>query len=281
MKTDGTDKPDTTAETAQKAQDAMGKRMADMQRKKFETRLAKLVAELNLTPEQQQQLRDSMEKRFEAFGSMFTMGSDPHPEEKIKDTMALMKVDAVDETLTGMLQGDQLAKYQEVKVKDQKTKADAKAMKNLANLSTAVDDLTSEQKDAIYQAYSDEAMKSGSAGQGGISQMYEGMGVQMDDELGLQEVMEQQMESPGFGQQDGNPTDMQGMLKKTIGKKIEDRIATLKPILSEAQLQQYRTHLDDKASGMMNMFGGAVPVDPEGGESHSHDTIYAVPAERK
>jgi hypothetical protein len=249
-------------EAIKNAQEQMGKRMTDAQRKKFEARLVKLTAELNLTPEQQQAVRDAMEKRFDAFGSMFGMGTgDDHSTEKMKDRMALMKGDGVDEALSGMLQGDQLAQYQEVKAKEQKTRSEAKALKDLSNLSSVIDDLTQTQRDAIYQNFTDQAAKAPAPG--AMSQFYEGMGVQMDDELGMQDMMENHMES--FGE-DGNPTDMQKIMKDAMDQKIDARMDALKGNLTDAQMQQYRAHLEEKASSMMAMFGGVSGQAPAASE---------------
>ena len=79
------------------------------------------------------------------------------------------------------------------------------------------------------------------------------MGVQIDDELGVSEIMQEQMESHGDKAPDG---DFKKVIADSIRKRTEERVEALRPVLNEQQLQQYRAHLETKASGMMNMFGG-------------------------
>jgi len=276
---DKTLKVQDPGEAAKKVQQQMSQRMVDTQRKRFETRLAKLAAELNLSAEQQQQVRDGMEKYLTSYGAIFEMDGSEGSTAKLKDTMDLLKTDGMESSLSGVLQGDQIAKYDQVKAKEIATRADAKALKAQSNLFTAVDDLTQAQKDSIYQAYRDEALTSESKPLNSLTQMYEGMGVQIDDELGFQDFMQDKMEQQIADGSVGNsedPKDLRSSMKEMVNQKIEAKLATLKPILTDAQLQQYRTHLEDRASGMLNMFGGVVPE--EGGDAdHGHDTYQVVP----
>lgn len=260
---------DQTKEAIRKSKQDMSKRMTDMQRKKFEARLTKLIADLNLTPEQQQQLRDSMEKRFAALGGVFggDFGDDPS---KMKEMMDLMKSDGVDSALAGILSGDQPAKYEAVKAKDRQNRAEAKALKDLSNLSTVLD-LSPDQRDGVYQALADEAAARAAKKpeNSAMGELYEGMGIQIDDELGLQDLMQEQMEKmTSEGGKDFDQASMGATMKEMVKKRTEERISLLTPYLTPAQVQQYQAHLEAKGAGMMGMFGG-VEVHEDAGSGNS------------
>lgn len=252
-------------EAGKKQQAQMAKRMTDIQRKKFEARLAKLTADLNLTPEQQAQVRAGMEKRFEKMGELFSFNGEPDGE-KMKSLTDIMKEDGLDEATASVLTDEQKKDYTEFKSKERQNRVESRALKDLGNITTALE-LSPEQRDGVYQVLSDEAAKrEDSQKTGGLMSMFtEGMGIQLDDELGVQDLMQEQMEAQMGGSKGGvNMPDMQKKLRESVKQRTQQRIDALKPHLTESQVQQYQAHLEAKSAGMLNMFGG-------GGDEH--DTI--------
>lgn len=243
------------SEAGKEMQKQLANRMTDIQRKKFEARFSKLCAELNLTSDQQAKIRAAMEERFTKMGELFTFDGSGDNTAKMKDLSSLMKSDGLDEATVALLTEDQKAGFDAIKAKERQSRIDSKALKDLGNLGTVLD-LTQEQKDAVYGVLSEQAAKHEDAQKStGMMNMFtEGMGVQIDDELGMSDILQEQMESHG----DNRPPDgdIKKLMADTIKKRTDERVEALRPVLNEQQLQQYRTHLETKAAGMMNMFGG-------------------------
>ncbi|OYV04541.1 MAG: hypothetical protein CFE26_16340 [Verrucomicrobiales bacterium VVV1] len=241
-------------EAGKEMQKQMAKRMTDIQRKKFEARFAKLSAELNLTPDQQAKIRATMEERFSKMGELFTFDGGEGEGEKMKEISALMKSDGLEDATAAVLTDDQKSGFDSIKAKERQSRIDSKALKDLGTLGTVLD-LSQDQKDAVYGVLSEQAAKQEDSNKSThmMNMFTEGMGIQIDDELGIQDLMQDQMENHGHTPPDG---DFKKVMAETIKKRTDERVEALRPVLTEQQLQQYRTHLETKASGMMNMFGG-------------------------
>ncbi len=242
-------------EAGKEMQKQMAKRMTDVQRKKFEARFSKLCAELDLSPDQQAKIRATMEERFTKMGELFTFDGSGDSAAKMKELSALMKGDALNEATAGLLTDEQKSSFDALKGKERQSRIDSKALKDLGNLGTVLD-LTQEQKDAVYGVLSEQAAKQEDSNKSTamMGMFTEGMGIQIDDEIGIQDILQEQMET----HVDGPPAaGMMKTIEETIKKRTDERIEALRPVLTEPQLQQYRTHLETKAAGMMNMFGGS------------------------
>lgn len=241
-------------EAGKEMQKQMAKRMTDVQRKKFEARFSKLCAELNLSPDQQAKIRATMEERFTKMGELFTFDGSGDSAAKMKELSALMKGDALDEATAGLLTNEQKSSFDALKGKERQSRIDSKALKDLGNLGTVLD-LSQDQKDAVYGVLSEQAAKQEDSNKstGMMSMFSEGMGIQIDDELGMSDIIQEQMEN----HVDGPPSaDIKKTIQETIRKRTDERVEALRPVLNDQQLQQYRAHLETKAAGMMNMFGG-------------------------
>ena len=200
----------------------MKQQMIDNERGKFENRFAKLTTELNLSPEQQAKIRAAIEKSLKEMANG-----------EMKDLPELMKAGGLDEVTTATLNEEQKASFAAIKAKERQNRIDSKALKSLADL-TPVLDLNEEQKDAVYGVLSEQAAKqqdgerlSGSIGvpnSGGTS--VRGMG---DSEL-PDSILDHLL----------SPDDLK--------KQNDGKIAAMRPVLTEQQLQQYITHLEKPLS---------------------------------
>lgn len=255
-------------EAMKKGQDQMAKRMTDIQRKKFEARLDKLAADLNLSGEQKDKIRAAMEKRFSTFGELLTNDGDSKNDlDHMKQIGELMKSDGLDTATDGVLTDEQKEQYAAFKGKERQSRIESKAFKDLGNITTVLD-LSADQRDNVYQVLMSEAATREDNQKGGsmMSLFSDGMGIQFDDELGIQDLMQEQMEAQ-MQQQGGEKTsmaDIQKNFRNTVKQRTDAKVESLRPYLSETQLQQYRSHLETKSGGLFNMFGGA--GDDEGGK---------------
>jgi Spy/CpxP family protein refolding chaperone len=248
-----------------KAQEQMAKRLVDMQRKKFEAKLNKLTAELNLTPQQQEKIRATMEKRMTALGTLFNRdpGASPGDREKqMEDLAAVMKSDGFDEATADILTAEQEEAYAGVKAKEREGRIEARALKDLGSLSTVLE-LTPDQRESIYDVLSTEAATREDNQKFGMMNVFsESMGVQIDDELGIQDLMQEHMEN-FQSRGDSDMSDYRSTLREAIKQRTEAKLEALRPHLTETQVEQYRQHLETKAAGAMNMFGGGIDSDDE------------------
>jgi len=246
-------------EAGKKQGEMMAKRITDIQRKKFEARLDKLAADLNLTPAQKDQIRAGMEKRFSTFGDL---ASDDTKDEgqKMKEVSSLLSTDGLDEASAGVLTDEQKDQYAAFKGKERQARIDSRALKDMGSI-TNVLDLTPDQRDGVYQAMTEQAAAREDSQKGGnvMSLFTEGMGIQFDDELGLQDVMQEQMQAKmnSGGNDPGALADIQKTMRDSIKQRTDARVEAIRPYVTDTQLQQYRSHLETKASSMLNMFGGA------------------------
>ncbi len=242
-------------EAGKKMQQQMAQRMTDMQRKKFEARFAKLCAELNLSPDQQAKIRAAMEERFVKMGELFSFDGSGDNSAKMKELSDLMERDGLEEATAALLNDQQKAGFDALKAKERQSRIDSRALKDLGTLGTVLD-LTQEQKDAVYGVLSEQAARQEDAKKPSsmMNLFTEGMGIEIDDELGLTDLIHEQMDPEGHKKvSDG---DFKQVIADTIKTRTDERIEALRPVLNDQQLQQYRSHLETKASGMMNMFGG-------------------------
>ncbi|HEY8960969.1 MAG TPA: hypothetical protein VIM57_02120 [Luteolibacter sp.] len=240
-----------------KQQDLMTKRLTDFQRKKFEARLAKLAVELNLSPEQQEKIRASMEERFSKMGGLFDFNSGTSEEkaQRAQEMSAMMKTDGLDEATAGLLSDTQKEQYAGFKDKERQSRIESRTLKDLGNVTNVIE-LSPEQRDAVYQVLADQAAEreQRSSNTAMMSAFTESMGVQIDDELGIQDLMQEQADSQMAGKKT-RQADVRKTMRETLQQRVDAKAEALRPHLTDAQYQQYRNHLQTKASGMLSMFG--------------------------
>lgn len=241
----------------------MENRMAEMFKKrqmaKLDARIAKLVAQLNLTPAQEAALRKAAEEKMGGLGDLFSGNVDPS---KIGD---LMKGNAIDEALADILTPEQKEEHEVVKKRELANKIEAKALKSLAKLSNL--DLSQEQKDAAYdilykQAEGSVTEESGESSM--VSMITDGLGIELDsDALGFTAGLIPSAEDIANGDfEQADPKEMMARMKENQAKQIDDKVEALRPVLNDTQLEQYRKDLELKSGGLfggfMNGFGDAV-----------------------
>ena len=111
----------------------MATRMQQMfknrQQAKLDARISKLVAQLNLTPEQEASLKKAAVDRMNRFGEMMEGDFDP------SNMSELFNTDVIDEALAEILTPEQQEELEAVKKREITNKVEAQALKELAKLS--------------------------------------------------------------------------------------------------------------------------------------------------
>jgi len=248
------DQDDETIAQVEDMENRMQKAMVDRQRKKFDARIAKLVADLGLDATQEKQLREFYESKLDEIGGKMKDGDDPGFA-GMKELAGMMRGEGLDAHLERILTAEQQQEYEAMKEKERVTKLDSKALKNMARVNEVVS-LQPDQKEAVYDLLYEDAEKdlnSNNDTSAFMSVFTEGMGIEIDpDALGISGAIEMQMEAAD-GREVQDPQAMMKAMRESQQNRIDEKVERLSPVLDEQQLDQYRSHLEAKSSGF---FGG-------------------------
>lgn len=236
-----------------KGQDFFGNMMKKNRTAKLDARISKLVAQLNLSPEQEAALRKAAEENVAGIDSMMDGEFDP------SKLGSLTGEGGLDEALAEILTDEQKEEHEALKKRELANKVEARALKDLAKLSSL--DMTQEQKDAAYDILykqAEEKTTNQSPEAGIVSMITGGFGLDIDpDDLGIdlgaplfEEAAREEGEAP-------KPQDIMARMKENQQKKIDEKVEALRPVLDDNQLDQYRKSLEIKNGGILGgMLGG-------------------------
>ena len=226
---------------------------------KLDARISKLVAQLNLTPEQEAALRKAAE---ESPGDVSAMTSGDFDPSKLAE---LSGNGTFDEALAEILTDEQKEEHEAVKTRELANKVEAKALKDLAKLSSL--DMTQEQKDAAYDVLykqAEESTGNNSAESGILSMVTDGLGIELDIDAGDLGVAGTVIPDSNGDEAPRNPQDMMKRMQENRQKKIDQKVEALRPVLDDNQLEQYRKSLEIKNNGIRGGFPGGFGAEKEG-----------------
>lgn len=241
-------------EEARKMENRWQKAMVDRQRKKFDARIAKLVADLGLDAGQEEKLKKFFGDRIEEITEKMKNGKQADFS-GMKELAGLLRGEGLDDQLGQILSAEQQQEYEAMKENERVTKLDSKALKNMAKVSEVVG-LRPDQKEAVYDLLYEDAEKEMDANKDAntfMSVFTEGMGIEIDtDSIGISEAMQIKMETAEQGAPQ-DPNAWMKTLRDSQQRRIDEKVERLSPVLDEQQLGQYRSHLEAKSTGL---FGG-------------------------
>ena len=255
-------------EEVREMQDRWQKAMVDRQRKKFDARISKLVADLGLDGAQEEKLKKFFDDKIGEITEKMKSG-DQDDFSGMKELAGLLRGEGLDDQFERILSAEQQEEYAAMKEKERMTKLDSKALKDMAKVNEVVS-LRPEQKEAVYDLLYEDAEKSideNKDATGFMSVFTEGMGIEIDtDVMGITEAIQVQMESAEEGGEAPDPNDWMKVVRESQKKRIDDQVERLAPVLDEQQLSQYRSHLETKSSGFLGgmMMGVEEEVKIEG-----------------
>lgn len=218
--------------------------------KQYDLRIAKMVRELGLNPEQEKALRAFYNQQLDKITALDPeqILNDP---EGVKDLAASMRGDGVNDFMKDKLSDEQKEALVAMQKRQHKNKVEGRAMKTLAKLQQSLD-LTEKQEEDAYAILSKDAEKQVAAqsDEDYIMRSYMetmGMGFDLgDDDLGgIFKV--QQASRDG-----GNPMDIIEQLKKDRKAEVDRKVELMAPVLNEGQLKQYRGQLENQG-GIFDM----------------------------
>lgn len=234
-------------------QELFKKRMSDQ----MNARISQLVASLNLTPAQEQQLRDLVSQKIDELSNPDP--NNPNPAEAFAKLAELTRSDYLDTLAADLLTNDQKTAHEALKQRELANQVEARALKDLAGLSSL--DLTAAQKDAAYDILLKQAEESVPAKNGstnGIASLVtESLGLDLEA-LGLDEVLSEGSAGPSQNQGERpNPREMFARIRERQTQMIDQQVESLRPVLNDQQLEQYRQNLERRNSGLLGgILGG-------------------------
>ncbi len=228
----------------------MATRMQQMfknrQQAKLDARISKLVAQLNLTPEQEASLKKAAADRMNRFGEMMEGDFDP------SDMGELFNTDVIDEALAEILTPEQQEELEAVKKREIANKVEAQALKDLAKLSNL--DLSQEQKDAAYDILyknAETTVGNETPATGLVSMITEGFGIELDsDTLGIATAMIPSTDDIVSGEIEQDPRAMMAQAQAKMDARIDAKVEAMRPVLNDNQIDQYRKDLKLKSGGV-------------------------------
>lgn len=250
-------------EEMEKYQSRFGDMMKKRRMAKLDARISKLVAQLNLTPDQEAALRKAAEENVAGIDSMMSGDFDP------SQLSGLTGEGGLDDALAEILTDEQKEEHEALKKRELANKVEARALKNLAKLSNL--DMTQEQKDAAYDILykqAEETVGQESPANGIFTAVTEGFGIELDAaDIGIDfgaigaEAYEDAKngETPDQG-------DIMARLKESQQKQIDKKVEALRPVLDDAQLEQYRKSLEIQQGGIFGGILGGFETGEEEGE---------------
>jgi hypothetical protein len=251
-------------EMQQRMHAQMRQRLLDSQRKKLDARLAKLAAELGLDPQQQAQLKQEIERRLAKLDESSPLGPLMGDPKRMRELAGWFRQDALDEAAAPLLTDAQTGQHAALRERERQGRVESRALKDLSKLTTVIE-LSAEQRDSVYQVLAAEAARREDQPRpvGAMTLFTEDAGIEFNDELGMSELMQEQMEAihaSGDPAMPPDDADWSTKMRATLQQRIDQRVELLRPALGEEQLQQYRAHLEQKAAGMSRMMIGGVNV---------------------
>jgi hypothetical protein len=234
---------DEQREQMKKYQNRFGEMMKKRRMAKLDARISKLVAQLNLTPDQEAALRKAAEED----GGDVSGGFDPS-----KLTGSAQEGD-LETALAEVLTEEQKEEHEALKKRELANKVEARALKEMAKLSNL--DMTQEQKDAAYDILYKQAEDSSgndSTASGIASIIGEGIGIELNsNDLGIDFAAGGETGEEAKDGKSPNPQDFMARMKENRQKNIDQKVEALRPVLDDTQLEQYRKDLEFKSQGIL------------------------------
>ena len=255
------DSPAVTTRVIDGTSSGFEKMMKKRQEKKFAARIARLVKELNLTPEQEKELRAQWSKKTEGLAEMMRSGRGM---ENAGDIAKLMSGSGIEEILEPLLTDEQKDELAALQGREFDNRVESRALKGLAKLGFL--GLKSDQKDAVMDILYDQAEeqeKSGSAGGAMMSMITESLGIELDMEglgLGSIRMIEEQIKG---GNENVDQNDIMARMKESSQKQIDEKVEALEPVLDKDQLTRYRESLESKNGGILGGFLGGFQTEQQ------------------
>jgi len=231
--------------------------MRERQMERLTSKMAKWSAALGLEEGQREELLEIADAQFEELETLTVNaeGGDPALiSESAKRAMAIMSGRALEESMAELLTPSQKETYQEFGERQDQSRAEARTLRQLAGLQEDLM-LTPEQRNDVYGVLHENSLAE-VQGKSDISSLIESFasqaGVTIDP--ALQGVISGLANRGLEGLASGQALDRESIEEFATGavsESVEQQIEQLRPVLTENQLQLYRSQLEGRIGNLM------------------------------
>lgn len=230
--------------------------MADQKRVKLQQHTGKLALSLGLTDAQKAGLQTWLDHRIAKIESMSIeeMGKSGEDGDLIKS----LTNQALEEQLAVTLTEEKKTALAEFKTRDTQSIIDSAVLKSLSQMQGVIE-FGKGQRDAVYKILSDAAaakIEKESEGPASSSMSLNGMRIDLDPyDFGIKDIMKDAASKAGTSGDTPDSKQMSEIFCDLVDQRIETQVDQMRPVLNDIQLDQYRTDLKNKGSGVL---GGAM-----------------------
>ena len=224
-------------------------------------KVAKWSAALGLDQEAQEKLLEIADTQFdelEALGKDAEGGDPSTISESAKRAMAIMSGRALEESMVETLTPEQKEKYEQFGNRQAQSRAEASTLRQLASLQEELM-LTPEQRNNVYGIILEDSLEQAEASSdvnSMIDQFASQSGVSLDPSLKnmISSLANRGLEELASGNE-FNGDSVRELAETAMNDSITQQVERLAPVLTEAQLELYRSQLESRLTN----FGSMIP----------------------
>lgn len=252
--------PEINLEELESRREEFSNAMKERQMERLTGKMAKWSAALGLDTEQQKkmvEIADQQITELEGIAVSASESSDPAAiSESAKRAMAIINGNALEESMTDFLTPEQQERYTAFNARQTQSRAESQTLRQLAGLQEDLM-LTPEQRNDVYGVLYQNSLAS-VEDDSGINSLIDTFasqsGISIDPSLQsvISQIANDGLESFESGQVLDRASATE-LAQNAANQSIESQIEQLRPILSEGQLNLYRSQLESRVNGLINL----------------------------
>jgi len=237
--------------------------MRERQMERITSQAAKWAAALGLDATQQERLLDIASGQLDELEKLAVEGMDNGDpaavSESARRAMEILSGQALESSLAEMLTPDQRVAYEEFNNRQNVSRAESRALRQLAGLNEELM-LTPAQRNQVYAIYYDGAMAEIGGSdplQATIDNLASSAGITVDPAVQsiISSIANRGLAEMASGRSI-DPEAIEAMARESMQQSLDSEVNRLRGVLNEAQLEIYRNQL---RSQMQNLTGGRLP----------------------
>jgi len=241
----------------------MRENMKQRQMERLTNKMAKWSAALGLDESQQKNLLEVASDQFDELEALATAGEGDDPaaaSEAAKRAMAIISGRALEEAMVEGLTPAQKESYEQFDTRQNASRAEARSLRQLATLQEDLM-LTPQQRNDVYGILYDDSLKKveeNSDVTSAIDEIASQAGVSLDPSMQgiIASLASRGLAEMASGKQlDGE--SIRTMAEETFSGSIDEQVEKLAPVLTDAQLELYRSQLEGRLSNLTGIIEGA------------------------
>lgn len=254
--------PELDEKELDQRREEMRETMKERQMERLTNKMAKWSAALGLDKEQQEKLLEVASAQFDELETLATTGEGDDPaaaSEAAKRAMAIISGRALEEAMVEGLTPAQKESYEQFDSRQNASRAEARSLRELATLQEDLM-LTPQQRNDVYGIlYEDNAkqVENDSDVTSTINEVASQAGVTLDPAMQgiISSLATRGLADMAAGKQIDEES-IRTMAEETFSGSIDEQVGRLAPVLTESQLELYRSQLEGRLSNITDMIEG-------------------------